>query len=302
MRLLPEEINYVITHGNCPDGWGAAWTVWRDNPNCEYFFAHYGSDKIPEVEGKNVLMVDFAYKDPDFMNELARKANNMLLLDHHKTAVDNLYGKINFDYEFDMSRSGARMAWDFMNPGKNPPFLIQCIEDRDIWKWNIQNSREFLAAMDSYSLSFENFEWISNLEEGHELDSFIKEGMAILRFQKKLVEISAKRAVPTKIVCPDGSEYNAMTVNDSCRVIVSDVCHHIVRTNIHDFDIGAAWWTDLRTGMTLVSLRSEGDTDVAALAQLFGGGGHKNAAGFETSQNPKEIFHTIMTENVIINK
>lgn len=35
------------------------------------------------------------------------------------------------------------------------------------------------------------------------------------------------------------------------------------------------------TGHTKVSLRSTGQTDVSALAQQFGGGGHRNAAGFE---------------------
>ena len=30
------------------------------------------------------------------------------------------------------------------------------------------------------------------------------------------------------------------------------------------------------------SLRSNGDYDVSAIAKAFGGGGHKNAAGFET--------------------
>jgi phosphoesterase RecJ-like protein len=38
------------------------------------------------------------------------------------------------------------------------------------------------------------------------------------------------------------------------------------------------------------SLRSRGGTDVAALAGLFGGGGHRNAAGFHGMGSPEEIL------------
>ena len=35
--------------------------------------------------------------------------------------------------------------------------------------------------------------------------------------------------------------------------------------------------------MANVSLRSVGDYDVSAIAKTFGGGGHRNAAGFEVA-------------------
>jgi nanoRNase/pAp phosphatase (c-di-AMP/oligoRNAs hydrolase) len=41
-------------------------------------------------------------------------------------------------------------------------------------------------------------------------------------------------------------------------------------------------WTLSKEGLTAqCSLRSNGDYDVSAIAKAFGGGGHKNAAGFE---------------------
>ncbi len=41
--------------------------------------------------------------------------------------------------------------------------------------------------------------------------------------------------------------------------------------------------TELEDGTLRASLRSKGDTDVRIVAQKFGGGGHKRAAGFRTS-------------------
>jgi nanoRNase/pAp phosphatase (c-di-AMP/oligoRNAs hydrolase) len=43
---------------------------------------------------------------------------------------------------------------------------------------------------------------------------------------------------------------------------------------------GLIWYYDAATGRANVSLRSIGDYDVSAIAKAFGGGGHKNAAGF----------------------
>lgn len=41
-------------------------------------------------------------------------------------------------------------------------------------------------------------------------------------------------------------------------------------------------WSMARDGQVHCSLRSNGDYDVSAIAKAFGGGGHRNAAGFST--------------------
>ena len=41
------------------------------------------------------------------------------------------------------------------------------------------------------------------------------------------------------------------------------------------------------------SLRSRGGTDVAAVAGLFGGGGHRNASGFHAAGSPEEILQRV---------
>lgn len=48
------------------------------------------------------------------------------------------------------------------------------------------------------------------------------------------------------------------------------------------------------TGVIKGSLRSRGRIDVAAIAASFGGGGHHNAAGFTSSQDPSEIIEQIV--------
>ena len=45
-----------------------------------------------------------------------------------------------------------------------------------------------------------------------------------------------------------------------------------------------------------MNFRSTGKVNVAALAQLFGGGGHKAASGCILAQNSKQAQHMVLKE------
>ena len=48
-----------IYHGNCADGFGAAWVVRKAlGADIEFHAATYGQP-VPDVTGKNVVIVDF---------------------------------------------------------------------------------------------------------------------------------------------------------------------------------------------------------------------------------------------------
>ena len=288
--LRPENVDCVIAHGNCPDGFGAAWSAYvMHGKGIEYHFVSYKGeiveDEIPDVTGKNVLMVDFAYPDIGIMNRLNEKANSMLLLDHHKSAKEKLEGKIDCDHVFDMVRSGARMAWDFFHPDKSVSILVRYIEDRDIWNWIMPNAREYLAALDSYDQTFENFDWINALA-GDKLVSFIDEGRAILRYHNILVKKSIRAAVPGDLITPDGEKHPCFAVNAVSNSIVSDIGNRLA----HDGFFGFMWGYSHRDNSHFASLRSVGDVDVSTIAAQFGGGGHKNASGMSFDCHIENIF------------
>ncbi len=288
--LKPEEVNCVIAHKNCPDGFGAAWSVWtKHGNNIEYHFDGYKEkiyeEDIPDVTGKNVLMVDFAYQDVDVMNRLNAKANKMLLLDHHEKTRDLLEGNIDCDHIFDMDRSGARMAWDYFYPKAEPSTLIQYIEDRDIWKWELPNAREYLAALDSYPQTFENFTWIDGFSK-REIADFIAQGSSILRYHNILVKKSVRTAVPGDLLTPDGERHPCYIVNHPSKDLVSDIGNVLA----HDDVIAFVWCYSHHNEINVASLRSVGDKSVSDIASLFGGGGHKNASGCSFKTPINEIF------------
>ena len=56
----------------------------------------------------------------------------------------------------------------------------------------------------------------------------------------------------------------------------------------------SALFRDIGGGFWKASLRSKGDFNVAKIAELFGGGGHKNAAGFKTRGSLKSVKEQFM--------
>ena len=118
--LEPSSVDCVIYHANCTDGFGSAFSAWKLLGNrAEYHACAHGT-KPPNVKGKNVVILDFSF-DNKTTKKLIKDANNLLVIDHHKSAMVELHDISNTI--FDMSKSGATMAWEFFHPGKEPPSL-----------------------------------------------------------------------------------------------------------------------------------------------------------------------------------
>ena len=54
-----------IYHGNCADGFGAAWAVRKRFGDEVEFHAGVYQTEPPDVSGRDVVMVDFSYKYND---------------------------------------------------------------------------------------------------------------------------------------------------------------------------------------------------------------------------------------------
>jgi len=55
------------------------------------FHAGVYQNPPPDVTGKDVILVDFSYKRP-ILDKMKQEANSILILDHHKTAMEDLQG------------------------------------------------------------------------------------------------------------------------------------------------------------------------------------------------------------------
>ena len=170
----PSSVQVVIYHANCNDGFGAAYSAWKLLGNrAEYHAASHGSPP-PDVTGKKVVILDFSYNNAT-TKALIEQAEELWVIDHHKSNMVELHDISNT--HFDMTKSGAMLAWEFFHPGKEAPKFIGYIQDRDLWQWELPYSKEFSAAFDMVPWNFDEYE---KFEDDSVFDDAVKRGSYIL--------------------------------------------------------------------------------------------------------------------------
>ncbi len=271
----------IIYHANCNDGFCAAWIAFNalsvEGAQIEMHAANYG-DKLPldKIDFTvKVLVLDFSYPI-EAMRALISISNQVLWIDHHKTAeaTANEF-KANgesINILFNLNHSGAMLTWMWFNPGVTAPNLVAYVEDRDLWLHKLPHSAEFTAALNLEEKIIEAWDAVNQLTKySTGLKNFIVGGNYILRHRNQLIEEIVSVGKVTVIIDGiSGLACNAphMLASDIGQILAEESC-----------TFGVTWYEDSCT-RPVYSLRSIGDFDVSEIAKSFGGGGHKNAAGF----------------------
>lgn len=257
-----------IYHGNCADGFAAAWVVRKalGEDNVEFFPGVYQTPP-PDTQDRDVILVDFSYKRP-VMEKMISSAKSMTVLDHHLSAMKDLEGLPGVDVMFDMNRSGARITWDYFFPDMAPPPLLLHIEDRDLWRFALPGTREIQANVFSYPYDFKVWDTFMQMPPG----ALAGDGEAIERKHFKdiaeLVKVCRRELRIGGVVVPAASLPYTLTSDAG----------HLMATE-HTSRIGVCYWDT--PGGRVFSLRSTDDgPDVSEIAKQYGGGGHAHAAGF----------------------
>jgi oligoribonuclease NrnB/cAMP/cGMP phosphodiesterase (DHH superfamily) len=278
-----------IYHKGCADGFTAAWAVKQALDENVLFFAASYDDPPPDVSNMDVIMVDFSYKR-DVIEAIWPTCRSMLILDHHKTAQEELAEYPAPDEAtwadhlevrhivsegnrpcviFDMARSGAQIAWDFFHPGVPRPTLVDYVGDHDLWLHEMPRSKEVSAAIYSHHMTFEAWDELEKALKFRPL-TVADEGTAILRAAMKNADVAV------------GSSGRLMVIGGASVFVAnvpffmaSEVGNRLAKLG----PFGATYFD--QDGARVFSLRSTATgSDVAAIAATYGGGGHRNAAGF----------------------
>ncbi len=272
----PNSIDTVIYHGDCSDGFGAAWAAWKLLGNKATYIPAYHGQPAPNVEGKNVIVLDFAY-DKKTTKKMIKDAASFEMRDHHKSAMIMLEGVSKPEW-FDLNHSGCALSWKFFHPAHEIPRFLMYIENRDMgWKPYIEYSKEFSLAFDMTPMQFRAYDQMLNASA---VDDCIKKGSQILPYAETVIEKACQKAVRKKLRGND--------------VLVINSTHWISEIGTRlapDCDFAIVWFWNHEESYAKVSLRSfHPDIDCGTIAKRFGGGGHAGIAGFEYKGNLDEIF------------
>lgn len=282
MFVAPEGYapDICIYHHPCADGFTAAWAIRTRWSECAFVPGSYQTDDdLPDVRGKHVLIVDFSYKVEPLM-KIVSEAASVTILDHHVSAqrlLEPLIADGTIAGVFDMEKSGAMLAWEFAHGegGEDAPFLVQYVQDRDLWTWALPDAKEICAWMAMSPMTFEAWHEMSDtLEHSLGYERAVDIGRALVKKQEADIA-GAIRASKRRMTI---GGYDVPVANLPY-IFASEAGNIMCRGEPF-----SASYFDTSTGERSFSLRSDKDdpnaVDVSQIAAQFGGGGHRAAAGF----------------------
>ena len=258
----------ILYHKSCPDGFGSAWAAWKKfGEKANYIPVEHSFPPPGGLKNRDVYIVDFSY-DTRVLKKIAKENKSLTVIDHHLSAEKKVKSAPN--HLFDLRHSGAVLAWKYFHPKKTVPRLLLHVEDMDLWKFKLEHTKEISAALEIEPFDFERWTQIQkNLQSRKETKNYTEKGKTLLKYKERIIERILDKA---ELVEFDKREVWA----SNSPFFSSEIGHQLVRKK----PPLAIVWSKSKGGLVGVSLRSNGKVDVSKIAQKFGGGGHKTAAGF----------------------
>lgn len=283
-----KNINFVITHGRCLDGFMSATIVRRwliENKvninNVTFLEASHGMNYTglcKKIKNKNVLICDYSFPVLIFNDMIKATNGNILILDHHKTAEKQL-SSVNQKYlVFDMDHSGAFITWTFMYGFNNIPKCILYIEDNDIWTKQLPLTKEFTSYIET--LPYEYKEYENFFDESYLTNTVFIQGLGMVIKDNQYINQLSKQAIPYFVEI-SGRYYFIACLSSS--ILRSDIGSNLL-SYYKNINFSMIYSNNISRNYTTISYRSNNDkTDVSLIAKINNGGGHRNASGIGIS-------------------
>lgn len=313
----PKKKVAVLRH-NDADGFGAAYAVWKAlKDTCELLFIPVQYGQEPPYEAltafgpDKIFIVDFSYDSDTLINMQFQHTADLTVIDHHKTSLAELQkwqpnNSVNpgaGSYFHDETLAGCTLTWslfhldpdwnpeehgtDELHPSLMPPDVLLYVADRDLWKFELEHSKEinaFIATMD------EDFEVWDDFYTPEAYDC----GKAILKFQGEQIKRRLKDVVMVEFGEVECFNDVADTLFHADGTWSDQVIHQIpfINASENQSELGEAMclaypdapfsvsYCDRADGNRSYSLRSRNGFDVSEVCKAFNGGGHPASGAF----------------------
>lgn len=273
--------DYIFYHKNCPDGITSAYIAWRYYNRKPICVEENPNFRLTGIEiGSNILIVDLSPANLEDIKYLY----NIWIIDHHISTYKKYKKYKKLIYGGDANEWSAALMCKKIFGSKES--WIDYISDRDTWSWKLVNSAEINEAIYVEELVNNIFDIDKNLDRLGDLIELTERGKIYLKYKNKLVKDISKSAHIIN---------NTAIVN--CPILQSDIGNYLIKQLGCEISIIYRIRDPISMNEIVASVRS--DTGKALnVASRFGGGGHKNAAGFTTtvkewkkkiSKNPRWI-------------
>ena len=271
------------------DGLSAAAIVARFTNNyCPDDYIEYDYSKPIPVElinsGETVYFVDlsFSVNTVDKLKEiLEEKQCDLIYCDHHTSTMEIMKQFPEYQKIKGIRRegiSGAALTWMYFNncTFADCPTFIQLISDFDCWKFDFANTIYFKYALEAEDISpFSNI-WNrlcrDSMTNGKLLKSMIEDGKVIEKYTFNWYSGYCKN-----------NSYESEIDGLKCLVCNIRANSLVFGSLINNYPVVAIWVFD-GTQYKYSIYSNKENVDCSKIAEKFGGGGHKGAAGFVSTE------------------
>jgi oligoribonuclease NrnB/cAMP/cGMP phosphodiesterase (DHH superfamily) len=311
----------------------AAW-LWAIEEDMEANVAAIGHgdrdgshEELLSENSSTVVLLDWPSWEPERFFEVGRE-KDLIVIDHHETILnwaedpesrgvlvgertENGYSGMvrgeasegeegEFELVLDLERSAAPLTWEYFSDFEVPR-LYEHVEDRDLWKWEMEGSEEILLGLRSQEVTIN---WIDHW--AYRPGDLKEKGEVIRSYQEKL--LSDHESHVTIAETWIGEEGPFVTGHISLPHLRSEMADILLREN-EGLDLAIIYNHTGPAGEedVICSIRSRPDNEsipVGDLAEKVGGGGHPCAGGFKVpaeavtrhhggEEKPQVKFHPV---------
>jgi uncharacterized protein len=253
----------------------------------------YGeSFDLAGMKGRQVHMLDVSLAS-DVMVELAT-VSRLTWIDHHEVAINEVLAKIPLRAMLDgylggpgstyEKQAACEIAWRWYNPDIPVPESVRLLSVYDAWVEDSEYDwEEHVMPFQYWARAQKNLAdvydpmWDDLLHGEVEIDQCIKLGRLVYDYVVEFDERYAKANAFDTLVVAGGRRYNAVAINRSHAN--SQLFRSVFDPARHDLMVS---FCRGKRGTWLYSVYStKAEVHCGEICKLFGGGGHRGAAGFE---------------------
>jgi uncharacterized protein len=260
----------VIYHGNCPDGFGGAYSAWKKfGDSAEYIPITYGKPIPENLAGARIYFIDCCYTQ-EVMDAIVAEAASVTVLDHHtgtQAVVESMP-----EFVFDNDHSGATIAWKYFHPDVPTPQFLKYVEDDDLFHFLLPDTHAIISYVAIRPYTFEYWdELAAELEDPVTREAFLTKVRIYGEYFELLAEFATEHV---KLIKFEGYEVTFATAHPfkPMKSLVGNLLAKkhppfALVVSAHPKGYG-------------ISIRGDGSVDVSAIARKYGGNGHHDSAGF----------------------
>lgn len=279
-----------VYHSIDLDGWMSAAIVKKAN-NCEWIGYNYGQP-LPQFKDpkEDLVFVDISFPMDEFYR-LYQEGHKIIWIDHHVSAIND-YKKFigsgeTFMYTSHATDSAAcELTWRYFFPNEEMPEIVRLLGRYDCFghKGTLEEKQvlEFQYAARTYISNPEGaFHYLTTFHHDMVIRDWRNIGIGIYKFLCSEAKQSYKNGF---VVDFDG--YKFIVINkERFNPINFDINYH------KDGYDGAACFHYANDKWNFSLYNDNGLVDCSIICKKRGGGGHKGAAGFVTTNINQFLFY-----------